>query len=272
MPLKDVGTEGSIGVDGVSVAVPEVEDVEGWLERVVVADELPADCKVVGPVWFNAGVDVAPAAVLEGAVTGSDPSNSTVEAVNGASLQLPTNLQVPGTGVDLSVCPIWVTKEVLHLHVPQCLRGIRKRGRVGSIFCLSRVTIQVLLCSMVNLAASFCEARATETTYVFTRIWLRRHSGVPCASCLQAKSTKGRVTSVLRTEGTDAGAVTCAVATNRKVASGCIRPEGFFVYSTVFYKEMLVTVHPTIREKYKVCGCKYSVKHQSKFERVRKEH
>eukprot|EP00808_Paulinella_micropora_P011849 g9625.t1 len=59
-------TEGSIGVDGVSVAVP---GVEGWLQLVVVAEEHPADCKVVGPVWFDEGMDVAPAAVSEGAVT-----------------------------------------------------------------------------------------------------------------------------------------------------------------------------------------------------------
>eukprot|EP00808_Paulinella_micropora_P002284 g20921.t1 len=75
-------TEGSIGVDGVrTVAVPEVEDVEGWLERVVVADERPADCKVVGPVWFDERMDVAPAVVPGGAVTGSDLVNPTVGAV-----------------------------------------------------------------------------------------------------------------------------------------------------------------------------------------------
>eukprot|EP00808_Paulinella_micropora_P004159 g48794.t1 len=44
------------------------------------------------------GADVAPTAVPKGAVTGNDLTNPAVEAVTGASLQLPAIQQVPSTG------------------------------------------------------------------------------------------------------------------------------------------------------------------------------
>eukprot|EP00808_Paulinella_micropora_P023410 g8363.t1 len=80
---KAAGAEGNIGVDGVVVAVLGVEHVEGWIGWIVVEEELPAGCKVVGPVRLGGGMDVAPTAVPDGAATGNDPANPAVEAVTG---------------------------------------------------------------------------------------------------------------------------------------------------------------------------------------------
>eukprot|EP00808_Paulinella_micropora_P031558 g49840.t1 len=80
---RTAGAEGNIGVDGVVVAVLGVENVEGWIGWIVVEEELPAGCKVVGPVRLGGGMDVAPTAVPDGAVTGNDPAKPAVEAVTG---------------------------------------------------------------------------------------------------------------------------------------------------------------------------------------------